>query len=258
METFTPETDFISLVQQLVLSHIENYSRATTTTFVFEDLAKIAEDVSGDLRIDKDLLDFLRAQNNLLQTMNVRQTYNCYQFRQRLPPITDVDLEHRQNAIFLNFFLQDQPIPPHIAEEFAAIPDFYKRLYIRLKLLMHGWADKNVESSLKCNCGLTWELNENYIWLSLIRTQLKIEDINISRKIKGRPKVPEEVATIFKKHLNDKKKETISRKYQVYNICKQLTQEDMNVLCNLVQHSDMQDAWKAKMGTILSGLKEQI
>ena len=256
LSNFSDSTDFRDLCNKLILQHIESYQESTGNPFTFVELTKIADELSQDLRLDADLLEFLRQQDNLFESMNIQQTYNCYQFSKKLEPISSLDLEHRQMAFYLDNFILQKELPAHIEEELGAAKDFFKHMYIRLKLLMNGWTDKNVENSIKCNCGVEWELQEYYSWLSLIRYQLKIEDIQLAKRTKGRPRVPQDVANIFKTHLNIKKKETISKKYQIYNILKHLPSEDYDSLVEIIDSSEADDEFKEKMTEVFQSLQK--
>jgi hypothetical protein len=123
---------------------------------------------------------------------------------------------------------------------------------------MSNWNDKNLESSLKCNCQLSWELQDEYLWLTVIRMQLHVDELfGAKRPTKGRPRVPESVIGIYKQHLNSKKKETISKKYQAYNFVKQISSDDFTKLKSCLKAAKDTE-WTKRMTTILDGLKESL
>lgn len=251
-------SDFLALSEELLRKHKEHYEQKTNTSFAYCDIAQIADSLKADGKMDDDLVTFLKNQNNLLQTMNVKQTYNCLQFTKRERPIADIDLEHRQISVFLDHFLSSKQMAPHIIEELQSNEGFYKRMYIRLQLLMSNWNDKNLESSLKCNCQLTWNLQDEYIWLTVIRMQLHVDELfGHKRSSKGRPRVPEQVLGIYKQHLNNKKKETISKKYQVYNFVKKMTVEDFTKLKGCLKAAKDHE-WTKRMTEILDGLSNSL
>jgi len=103
--------------------------------------------------------------------------------------------------------------------------DFYKRLYIRIKLLKEGWKPLNIETFIKTNYSLNWDIIRykfTYIYLRVI--------LNIKQKhqLKGRPKLPEYLKEYIKHKIQEKNKRRMKEKYDISrDINKLFTKEDI-------------------------------
>jgi hypothetical protein len=105
---------------------------------------------------------------------------------------------------------------------------FYERLYIRIVLLKEGWKPLNIETFLKNNYSLKWDIIRYKFTYIYLRSILNIKE---KPQLKGRPKIPESLKEYIKPKLKEKNKERMKTKYDISkDLNKLFTKEDIILL----------------------------
>jgi len=106
--------------------------------------------------------------------------------------------------------------------------EFYERLYLRIYLLKEGWKPLNIETFLKTNYSLDWELVRYKFTYIYFRSILNIP---YKQHTKGRPKLPDNLKEFIKPKLKEKNKKRMKTKYDISKDLNNLfTKEELNLL----------------------------